>query len=163
MFRGLRVTNLEERAKLEQLYVCLELHSRICFVWIKFSWPSNIFGVTVAIILSAFVSIRYTGLPYFCYAVYPVTAFALTAIMFWGFLEFIRSVRDSEEILGKLRSKQAPYLRRLPSADRVKVLKRAQAMRAIELPVGEFADLSITVCVTLWEEIVNQVLFLLSL
>ena len=95
--------------------------------------------------------------------IFPNTAFAFTFILFWACYELVLAIRDSEEILGQLRSMEAPYLRAMPIAVRVKALKRAKAMKPVEFPLGNFADFSVTVPVTVWEEIVNQVVFLLTL
>ena len=163
LLRRLQIRSWEDRAKLEHLYICMELHNRICSAWLKFAYPSIILSSSLAVILAAFVAIRYTELPFFCYIIFPSTAFALTVIIFWGFYQLLLTIRDSEELLGQLRSYEAPYLRAMPIAGRAKVLKRAKAMRPIEFPMGDFADFSVSVPVTVWEEIVNQVVFLLSL
>ena len=66
------------------------------------------------------------------------------------------------EIIGKLQSENADYLRPLSRAMRMQVLKRAKAMKEIEYPVGEFSELTLNLPITMWDEILNQILFLLS-
>ena len=141
----------------------MELYNRICFVWVKFAWPPVLFSIAVTIVNATFVSIRYTDLPFIYYMIYPTSAVGLGIIIFLGCYELVITSRDSEEILGQLRSLDAPYLRGMPIAARKRLLKRGRALRAIELPVGEFADFSLTVPIALWDEMVNQLMFLLSL
>ena len=161
--RLMNINDLESRGRVERLYVCMELYTRICSVWIKFAWPPTLFGLSITIIVAAFISIRYTQIPLYCYVFFPNTACAILFILFWVFYDLMIITRGSEEILGQLRSSEVPYLHGMPNAVRTKVMKRARAMRAVEVPVGEFADFSVTVPVTLWEEIVNQVVVLLAL
>ena len=161
--RRLELTNLEDQARLEHLYICIELYNRICFVWVKFAWPPIIFCSSLMIIIPTFVSIRYTDLPVFCFIAFPTTAITIMVVLFWVFYEIVCNTRDSEDILGQLRSQEAPFLREIPIAMRMRAFKRAKAMRAIEFPVGTFADFSITVPVAVWDEIVNDVVFLLTL
>ena len=157
------MADLESRAKVQYLYICMELYTRICFVWIKFAWPPTLFSVSLTIVFAAFVSIRYADLPFVYYVAFPTVALGLMVSMFVGFYELVLSTRDSEEILGQLRSLDAAYLCGIPLTLRKRLLKRAKALRTVELPVGEFADFSVTVPIALWDEMVNQVVFLLTL
>ena len=160
--RRIRITDLDRRAQVEQLYICYELYNRVCYVWMKFMLPPTICSVSIVIIVTTFVSIRYTELPFMYYIFFANTAFTLMLIIFWMSYDAVLITRDSEDILGQLLSYEAPYLRSMSRREKIEVLKRARAMRAVDLPIGEFADFSINLPVTIWEEILNQVLFLLS-
>ena len=92
-----------------------------------------------------------------------MTTIILLAIMFWQIYDVFLLTRDSEDIMRHLLSYDAPYLRPMPKALRTQVLKRAKAMRVLEFPVGEFADFNMNLPIAMWDEILNQVLFLLSL
>ena len=153
---------MESRAKLERLYICSELYNRTCGVWVKFMMPPTIFSVSLAIIVTTFVSLRYTELPFIFYIFFPNTAFTLLLIIFWLSYDEVLITRDSEDILGQLWSYEAPYLRSMPKSRRAKIMKRAKAMRVLEFPIGEFADFSLSFPITVWDEILNQVLFLLT-
>ena len=153
---------MHARAKLERLYICTELYNRICFVWVKFMVLFTIFSVSLAVIWGTFVSIRYTMLPLYVYIVFPNTAVTFMLIIFWASYDVVVLTRDSEDILGKLLSHQVSYLRTAPKDVRTRVMKRARAMRVIEFPIGDFADFTINLPIAIWDEILNQVLFLLS-
>ena len=154
--------NMEGRAILERLYICLQHHFRVYRIWIKFEMPPLLSSVSVAVIVAAFVSIHYTELPMILYLVYPNTAFNLMFMVFWLSYDIVRIVRASDEIIGRLQSENADYLRPLSRAMRMQVLKRARSLKQIEYPVGEFSELTLNLPIALWEEILNQVLFLLS-
>ena len=150
------------RARTERLYICWELYNRICCVWVKFMLPPTLFSVSLTIIVTAFISIRYTELPFMYYIFFANTAFTLLLIIFWISYDEVLITRDSEDVLGQLWSYEVPYLRSMPKRERTKIMKRSKAMRIIDFPIGEFADLTINFPVAVWDEILNQVLFLLS-
>ena len=153
---------MEGRAFVERLYICLQHHFRVYSIWIKFEMPPLLSSISVAVIVAAFVSIRYTDLPLVLYLVYPNTACNLMFMVFWLCYDIVRIVRASEEIIGRLQSDDADYLRPLSRAMRVQVLKRARALKEIVYPVGEFSELTLNLPIAMWEEILNQILFLLS-
>ena len=162
LYRKYDITDMEGRAVVERLYNCLQCHFRVYRIWVKFHFPPHVLSISVAVIITTFVSIRYTDLPLILYIFYPNTAFNLMLIIFWLCYDTVRVVRASEEIIDRLQSQSADYLRPLPRAMRMHVLKRARAMKEIEYPVGEFSELTLNLPIAMWEEILNQVLFLLS-
>ena len=83
-------------------------------------------------------------------------------IIFWISYDLVLLTRASEDILGELLSPDAEYLRPLSRETRIQLLKRAKAMNVIEFPVGEFAEFSLILPVSILEEIMSQVLFLLT-
>ena len=153
---------MESRTKVERLYICNELYHRICFAWGKFMLPFTLISVSLTVIWGTFVAIRYTMLPLYLYVVFPNTAVTLMLIILWVGYDLTAFTRDSEDVLGKLRSHQAPYLRSMPKGVRTGVMKRARAMRVIGFPIGDFADWTINVSIVIWDEILNQVVCLLA-
>ena len=73
------------------------------------------------------------------------------------------AVRDSEEIVGILTSTVDKHFGTLSPQDRKYLMRKARATRALEYRMGDFGHFSLDVPVVLWEEIWNQLLFLLSL
>ena len=146
----------------ERLYSYLLHHNRVAQTWLMFMFPPTLSSVSLAIIMPTFVSIRYTELPVMFYVIFPYTAFTLILVIFWFCYDTVLVIRASEGLMGQLLYHQAVYLRPLSTAERIKVLKRAKAMKVLEFPIGDFAEFSLTLPVSIWDEIVNQVLFLLS-
>ena len=153
---------MEGRAVVERLYIFLQYQFRVYTTWLKFQLPPTILSVSVAVIITAFVSIRYTDLPLILYIFYPNTAFNLMLIVFWLCYDCVRVTRASEEIIGRLQSENAGYFRPFPRAERIQVLKRAKIMKEFEFPLGTYSEVTLNLPIAMWEEILNQVLFLLS-
>ena len=161
--RKYTIRDMESRQVVERLYNYCQLHNRVVHNWMKFMLPPTISSVSATVIVTTFVSIRYTELPFIFYIFYPNTAFNLMFIIFWMCYDAVLLIRAAEDIMGQLVAQDAEYLKPMPRAVRIKVLKRARAMKPVEFPLGDFAEFSLNLPVTVWEEILNQVLFLLSL
>ena len=127
---------MESRTVVEQLYICLQHHLRVYTMWVKFELPSTLLSVSAAVIVAAFVFIRYTDLPLILYIIYPNTTVNLMIMIFWLCYDGIRITRQSEEIIGRLQSENDGYLSPLTRAMRMQVLKRARVMKEIEFAVG---------------------------
>ena len=83
-------------------------------------------------------------------------------VVFWLCYDIVLITRESEYIKAQLWSYEAPYARLMPKSEMTCAMKRAKALRVIEIPVGNFSDISIDLPIAIWDEILNQVLFLLS-
>ena len=76
----------------------------------------------------------------------------------------IMTIQASENTLGSLRCTENPYLLSLPMKERMAILRRAKALRPAFFSVGDFTDeFNVDVPVGVWEEILNQLVFLLTL
>ena len=162
MSRRIRLVDLESRGLVERMYYYVLHHNRVVQTWLKFMLPPTLSGVSLTVIITAFVAIRYTELPLIFYVFYPYTAFTLMFVIFWMCYDTVLVVRASEDVMGQLLSHDAKYLRTMSRAERIKVLKRAKAMKVLEFPIGDFSEFSLNLPVNVWDEIINQVLFLLS-
>ena len=87
----------------------------------------------------------------------------LMFVMTWLFYDAVLIKRKGEEGLEKLQSRTAAYYNRLDLFSKREVMRRSRALRSVYVPVGEFAEVSLDMVVTAWEEVLNQLLFLLSL
>ena len=153
---------MDTRRNAEHLYICAELFHQAFSRWVKVMFPPTLIGLSVTIILTTFVAIRYINLPLFPYIFFPYTAFTLMVIIFWISYDAVVVTRSFEDVLGQLLSYESAYLGKMSRTERVQLIKRARAMRSVTFPIGEFADVSISFPFAIWDEILNQVLFLLS-
>ena len=156
------VTDMDGQAVVGRLYICLQIHLRVYSTWLKFQLPPTIFSLSVGVIITAFVSIRYTDLQFILYCFYVNTTCNLMLIVFWVCFDAIHIVRVSEDIIGRLQSGHEGHIRSLPRAVRIQVLKRAKILKRIKFDVGDFTELTLNLPMAMWEEIMNQVLLLLS-
>ena len=162
--RQFSIHNLDQREQLERLYICLEVYFRTLQVWIRLMLPPTIFAPSCAIIIAVFVSIRFTSLPFILYQFFPSTAVTIPFLLFWIIFEMELTTRGSEDLRGRLLSREPDYVRRMLKDTRIRrMLSRARATRQVSYPIGEFADVSLSLGVNMWEECLNQVIFLLTL
>ena len=159
----MKVYNVESRAKLEMMYIQLELFNRIFQEWLHYMIPSTFIGTATFIIVATFTSIRYTHVPLVIKILFLGTAFFLMLIIFWMSRDAVGIVRDSDDILSKLLSSELDFMKDMLKAQRNNVLKRAQAVKKLELEIGGFAEFSMNLPVNILEACVIQLLFFLSL
>ena len=158
------VRDLESRATVERLYVCLELHLRLAQVWIRFAFVPATFGIVTGVLAAAYATVRYVNtLPLYLYIMFPLTAVVLMGNYLWLSHDAVRVVRASEVVLIQtLRNVEAEHLRELSRVEKLKVVKRANASQVLGLPMGNFTTFSLKVPVVIWEEVLNQLILLLS-
>ena len=122
-----------------------------------------IFSISCGIIISLFIIIRQTDLPIYVYAPFPFITVSMIGVVFNTGYEAAMAVRAADSVLDSLRS---PPLFLVPDPQgrlrRMTLMRRAKACRPISFPVGIFSDWNMDVLNSMWDEILNQLLFLLS-
>ena len=156
-------SDLETRAKMENFYVRLQIFNKAYCVWWEWALPGALVSLSSTVILGLFVGIRHTELAWYLYWVYPTTGVVLLFQIF-GFAYCVVCVQqDSEEIVEKLQSTASQSLAGLTLEDKRKVLKRSKAMTPLPFDINGFTNYSWAVPLAAWDEILNQLFFLLSL
>ena len=148
---------------MERLHTCTEVYNRILDPWYKFIVPSAFLGAGTLVTVALYVSIRHTELPILVYMFFPYLAILVGAVMFSMCWDGIIVLRASEDLVSTLRSTAPAYILRLAPSERAYSMMRAKAARTSFFHVGIFADFSFDVTIAIAEEILNQLLFLLSL
>ena len=116
-----------------------------------------------AVALGMYISIRHTQLPVFIYCLFPYVAVLFLVEIFDLCHDGILTIRASEDVLSRLRSTENGYLYRLPMEERMSIQKRGKALRPAFFSVGNYTQFNFDVPVGVWEEILNQTVFLLTL
>ena len=156
--------DLESRALVQRLYNNLLHHNRVIQNWAKLMCPLAISSVSLGVIVAAFISIHYMDqLPLYIYVFFPYVAFTLMLVIFWLCYDAVRLLRASQSVLSSLLAQDVQYMCGLSRAERLQLLKRARAIKELECPIGVFTEFSLSLPVNVWHEIINQVVFLLSL
>ena len=70
--------------------------------------------------------------------------------------------RTGDEVLGKLQSRTAEYFCQLELAEKKEMMRRAKALQPVRIAMGGFAEITMEVYMSIWDEILNQLLLLLS-
>lgn len=144
------------------MYVQLELFHRIGQVWIRFYFPPWLLSLSSTVIVTMFVTLRYTELPLIFYVFFPYTAVTLMILIFWQSYDMFRAIRASEDTLGGLGQHGASYFQGMTKPKRLETMKRSKAMRPLVFYVAD-TEFSLNLPINTWDEIVSQTLFLLSL
>ena len=83
-------------------------------------------------------------------------------LIFWHSYDMLQVVQASEDVLGELSQHQATYFNGMARAQRLELMKRSKAMRPLEFYVAD-SQFSMALPINTWDEIINQILFCLSL
>ena len=132
-------------------------------VWLEHMVAPILFSICSSIIILLYVTVRPSGLPFFVYIWFPLVAIVAMSIMSWVVYDAVRIKRTAEQVIGTLESRSEPFYRELSLVQRNELSRRARALRPVHLSVGNFADLSPEILANMWDEVLNQLLFLLSL
>ena len=158
--RKIRITDVDSRNRVENLYRCMQVFNQGFRNWMKASVPPTIFGLSFGFILTMYVTVRDKELPTLAYCCFPVAGAFFMGIIFWVVYDAVVAKRASEEILGNLQSSTPRYMQRLDPVQRMELLRRAKAFRPAFFPNGDFGELTFELPVTVWEESVEQLLLL---
>ena len=154
----------ENPRRAERFYIRLQLFSHTFCVWCLLMFAPLLVGLIICVIITLFLAIRYTQLPLLLYIWCLVTGITILFVIFWISYDIVLVKRTAEDVMSRFASHDgAPYLGRMSKQERVAVAKRALALKVLEFPNGDSVDLSLDLPVMVWEEVLNQVLFLLSL
>lgn len=153
---------MNDRLALWEKYMHLQVFNELCKGWIKFMIAPSLFSITCTIIICFFVTIRNEGVPVALIMLFAYVGVSIFATLFWICYEIIMVTRMADGILETLTSTEKGSYTSLPNQQRRYISKRGKATRAIGYRIGGFMEFSLNVPVGLWDEIVNQLLFLLN-
>ena len=155
--------NLDSRADVEQMYINWQLFCYTARSWYKIHITPIIGGISCAIVIYTFVAIKFTNLPLLVYLIFPVAGVVHMTLLMLGVYDAVVANDLSEQVIAqKLMSFETGELQEVPRISRKNLGRRVKALMPISVPVGTFTDVRFNLMVTILEEIMNQVLFLLS-
>ena len=163
VYRSLRVVTHAQHLQLEWLYVCGQVYNTNLDVLYKLVVPPGMFNGGPTIVLTWFLTMRYSEVPWYIYMWFPYVAALFTVVLFALCYDGILAIRASEESLSTLRSMEKQYFLRMPIQERKAMIRRAKAFRPAFFSVGNFTEFNMDVTIGVWDEIVNQLMFLLTL
>ena len=159
----MHTTTLEQRKELELLYITLEVHTKIVrnyHVIINFS---NLINLGGAIVLCLYIPLRHPEVPALLNLCFLLVGIIVLGVCLWWSYDVVLLIRASEDVLGKLKTFDGNWREKgISDLQRLRFLKRAKACRPVDVPIGIFGEFSLDVPVIMWDEILNQLLFLLS-
>ena len=131
--------------------------------WLYYVLPPVILGVGSGIVLLLYLSANPKGIPPFLHYGVPLIAFGTLLTMSWLWYDIVFIQRESDEAMENLRTKTHKFLWDLEPCQRKYLFRSGRALRPVGITIGQFADMTFEGLVGVWEEILNQFLFLLSL
>ena len=148
---------------MERLYISGHIYNTILDVWYKLVVPPSLFDGGVIIVLASYLTMRHTDLPWYMYYWFPYLTVLFSVMMFALCYDGVVVIRSSEGTLGTLRSTEKQYFLRLPIEEKKSMIRRGKALRPAFFSVGNFTEFNMDVPIGMWDEMVNQLMFLLTL
>ena len=162
--REMPVNTAQQWIELRHMYVILQLFFGLGNRWIRFMIVPSIAGTCSAIIISLFITIRHHELPILLYLGFPYIAGSMLGCVYGLGFEVLNLIRETECIIEVLVASSRRNFDRLALPEqRLELKKIAKALRPAVFDVGYFTNYSINVPVGMGDEILNQLLFLLTL
>ena len=161
--RDIDQSDLASRRKVERLYVCLQIYHHAHCSWWNWTLPSTYFALSSTVILAMYIGVRHTELPWYLYWVFWLAGVGVLLQIFGVGYDVMLAKEDSEEIVGQLQSSAGTALQIFSLDEKRKILKRSKAMTGLQFGIAGLANYSWAVPLGAWDEILNQLLFLLSL
>ena len=125
--------------------------------------PAMLLAGCAEIIMGTFMSLTNLQSSLLLQGLYASSAALCVAILFEQIYECVCFTEKSRQIIERLLSLEQPHLRGMTRKEREAVVKKAKAFRPIMIPIGGFCHVSMAVIEVSWEEMLNEVLFLLSM
>ena len=163
IFRRLPLNDLNDRKLVEDLYITLTVGSKVGHDVAKVLSPAMLLAGCAEITIATFMSLTNLQLWLLLQACYTVGAVVSAGILFDQIYECVSFTQESQQIIERLVSMEQSHLRGMTRKEREAAVKKAKAFRPVLIPIGGFCNVSMAVLEVSWEEILNQVLFLLSM
>ena len=125
----------------------------------------TLFLVALAVTALLFITFRPSDLPFLVYCWFPLVAVVAMFLLTWQFYDAVVVKRTTDEVMANLQSRTSGYYRTLRGnpAGKAEFMRRCRALQPIRLTIGDFTEFTLEVVMNIWEEVFNQLLFLLSL
>jgi len=125
--------------------------------------PQLLLNMFILITVCLYIAIRHTDIPFVIYMVYAFTC-VFVGLWITVISLYVADVRiESEGVIANLRTGNYLVNTGLTPDERLGILKRSRAHRLLRVSVGQYSDYTVDVLVGLWDEILNQLIFLLTL
>ena len=165
-FSGIHVKNAAIRRQLTKLYIEFEVINTLINSAIGNTLPFAFLAMGTDVVIGLFLFLRHFKvlLEIVNIVAAIVGLFCLGTLLniLWACCNTVRAIEQSKMLLQTLRSAQDPYFRALARREQLELLKRAKAMKDFHVALGHFGKFGLDFVVAMWDEIVSQLLFLLS-
>ena len=161
------VPNARRRRKIQSLYIQVQIANDVVNFATRQCLPYAFFALGTTIVIGLFTFIRHFGhsvaLINLVVALVGIVCLGFLFHTFWASWDGLEAIRMSEDLVRKLRSPEETYLKALPKMERLWLLKRARAIKPLHIQIGNFSTYDQDALFAIWNEIINQLVFLLSI
>ena len=141
----------------------MQVYHRLHCDWWYWTLPYHILSLSATAVLGMYVGIRHTELPWYLYWIYWIAGFGVLLLLVGVGHDIMFAKIESERIVEFLKSPVSGGLEKFSSAERKMILKRSEALHSLQFRIAAFAVYSWAVPWRTWVEILNQLLFFLTL
>ena len=159
----MKLTDLETWLQAEHAYRSMRLYNIVYMNWVGTMVVPTLFAACSGITILLYITFRPSGLPILVYCWFPIVAVVAMFSIAWLCYDAVIIKRKADEALGHLQSRSAGFLRWCQRSDKKELLSRGRALQPAYLALGEFTEFTLEVPMNVWDEVLNQLLFLLSL
>ena len=159
----MELINLEMWLQAEHAYRSMRLYNVVYMNWIRTMVVPTLFALCSGVTILLYITFRPSGLPILVYCWFPVVAITVLFSVTWVCYDAVVIKRKADEAMGKLQLKAASLLRGRQLSHKKELIRRARALQPAYMAVGQFTEFTLEVPMNMWDEVLNQLLFLLSL
>ena len=149
--------------KLRRKYYLLQVYLCLINSWIKFMIVPTLISICSSIVIALYISLRHSDIAILIYLAFVCLGVSLLILLFWFSFEFIALIRSTEAIVATLNSRDQAYFVQLSPDEQRFLTKCGKATRQAVIEIGDFVEYSIDCPIGFWDEILNQLIFLLTL
>ena len=104
LHRRTAIETLEQRAKVESMYITFRVYNKLANDWIRPILFPILLGLGCALVLFVYLPLRHHELPGLIAVLLVALAAVIMAIVFWLCFEAVTIIRNSEGVVQNLRT-----------------------------------------------------------
>lgn len=162
LFRKTAVTSGDGLIRLWRKFICVHVYVLMLDSFFRVILPIVICCLFAGQIVALFVAIRSSGISGWLACSSGFGGLTVLVVQLWICQQGLTAFELGEDTLARIRSTEHKFFRRLDRQEQLFLRKLARATRMPKPKIGPFIDFSLKVPIGIWEETLNQLLFLLS-
>ena len=148
--------------ELTHLYNTLLLHNKLFASWFSVTICPVLVSLCACITIFFYVAIANENMPGILNFMFWYSAFLIAGIVFWTLFEIVGVITSAQVLLQRLEQTDGLSIKGSSKLENKYIDCKVKSMRPISFPAWKFGEVSISVPEGCWDEILNQLLFLLS-
>ena len=161
--RNKKSNNMNDWMRIYRLYRIMQVYNSILTEWMQNTVVMGLVGMASSVIVLLYVTIRPSTLPWFIYIWFPIVAAIAMVIIAWISFDCVIIKREVADVAQNLQlSLDSWRFRDIEKRRRTVYNRMLQSLHPASLRLGPFGEISLDTPINTWDEVLNQLLFLLS-